>query len=321
MIAPARLQRAWLALLLIVPLVLVALSYAWLAVEHGTPWLWNVVVHEGGEYTLGGTVLYVRHFLREIPVDVAMALSLAAAIRMAVDEPPAVRRQWFVAGAIVLAVVAFAMAAAEEGRREAFRDLLQFRTRDDDVSYGSHWHFHLLSTIWFCTAAPLLAGITVGAQGLTAPGSESRRLLTAAWMWFGALTLAFGPGLDTFTSQRYIGHQAREILTHGLITLPLVFACGVLAGRVRTPRMEFRATVPRVLAWVTVIGIPVFLAIAFSRSTLESSAQLESGVAGVVAAHVFEHALDFVLVLVMTLALVAEGRAGAGQPVPGGRRA
>jgi len=308
-IAPARLQRLWLVFLLVVPLLLVTLSYAWLAAVHGTPWLWNVIVHESGEYTLGGTVFFVRHHLREIPVDVAMALALAGAIRSATDEPPRVRRQWFVAGAIAMIVAAFAWAAAEEGWREALRDVLQFRTRDDDASYGSHWRFHLLSTVWFCTAAPLLAGLTIGARGLSASDGESRRLFTAAWAWFGVLTLAFGPGLEPFTSQRYVGHQAREILTHGLITLPLVFALGVLAGRARhavgAPRS---AMVPRVLAWVAVFGIPGFLAIAFSSTTLESSAQLESGLAGVVAAHVFEHALDFALVLVMTMAFIAGGR-------------
>jgi hypothetical protein len=213
-----------------------------------------------------------------------------------------------------MVVAAFGMAAAEEGWREALRDLLQFRTRDDDASYGSHWRFHLLSTIWFCTAAPLLAGITVGARGLTASSGESRRLLIAAWTWFSVLTLVFGPGIEPFISQRYIGHQAREILTHGLVTLPLVFAGGVLAGRARAPSGARRgATLPRLLAWVAVIGIPGFLAIAFSSTNLESSAQLESGLAGVVAAHVFEHTLDFVLVLVMTMALVAGGRTGLQQ--------
>ena len=44
------------------------------------------------------------------------------------------------------------------------------------------------------------------------------------WGWVALLTLLFGVQVQTFTSARYIGHQAREILTHGLITLPLTIA-------------------------------------------------------------------------------------------------
>ena len=74
-------------LLLSGPLVIVALAYAWLAKVHGRPRLWNIVVHEGGHYTLGQTVLFVRHHLREVPVDLVMALSLAWAVRLATPAP------------------------------------------------------------------------------------------------------------------------------------------------------------------------------------------------------------------------------------------
>ena len=318
MISPSRLQRAWLVLLLVAPLVLVVACYAWLAIAHGTPWLWNVVVHEGGRYTLGETVFFVRHHLREIPVDMAMALSLAAAIRMTVADPPVIRRNWLAGGAILLVVLAFAMASMQEGWREAARDLLQFRTRDDDSAYGSHWRFHLLSTVWFCCAAPVVAGITTGVSGFPRLEGESRRLLVAAWIWIGVLTLSFGVNADPFTSGRYIGHQAREIMTHGLITLPLVFAIGVMPGRVvQASRLARSGGLPRMLAWIPVLGIPLFLAAAFRGTTLEGSAQLETGLAGVVAAHVFEHILDVVLVLALTMVLAGSG--GSRAPTTGVR--
>ena len=307
--SPARWQRAWLLLLLITPIALVSLAYAWLAFAHGTPWLWNVVVHEGGHYTFGQTLFFVRHFLREIPVDVAMALSLAAAIRVASPDPVPLPRHWFAWGAVLMVVVSIAVAATQEGWWEAARDLFQYRTRDDDTRYGSHWRFHLLSTIWFCSAAPLLAGVSSGARGVTRATGEGRRLMIAAWLWVLALTLVFGVGREPFTSGRYIGHQAREILTHGLITLPLVFAGGVLVGRIRPPE-QAPGTHPslQALAWVSVLGIPVFLSVAFGGTSLEDTAQLGSGLAGVVAGHVFEHVLDYVLVIAMTVAIVGQDR-------------
>ena len=45
----------------------------------GAAALWNVVIHESGRYTLGETVLYHSHFLREIAVDLSMALFILAA--------------------------------------------------------------------------------------------------------------------------------------------------------------------------------------------------------------------------------------------------
>lgn len=36
-----------------IPMLTLAASYLWLAVHHGTPRLWSVVVHESGRYTLG----------------------------------------------------------------------------------------------------------------------------------------------------------------------------------------------------------------------------------------------------------------------------
>jgi hypothetical protein len=304
--APDRLSRAWWALLLAGPIGLVVLAYTWLAAAHGTPWLWNVVVHESGQYTLGRTILFARHFLREIPVDAAMAVALAAAVRMVTPDGVPLPRRWFVSISVLMAVGAIAASAVEEGWWEALRDLLQFRTRDDDTRYGSHWRFHLLSTIWFCSAAPVLAGISSGVAGVPRASADAGRLMRSAWVGVALLTGAFGVSAEPFTSDRYIGHQAREILTHGLITLPLVLAICVRAARGVPARQAVPAPWPlQVLNWTAVLGIPVFLVTAFGGAGLEGSAQMESGLSGVVAAHVFEHLLDYLFVLAMTLAIVS----------------
>ena len=302
----ARWQEPWILVLRLVPLLLLILSYAWLSIAHGTPWLWNVPVHESGHYTLAETVLFVRHHLREIPVDVAMALSIAAAIR--VVSPSALWRpaRWPIWCAVALVATAFAASAAQEGAGEAVRDVLQYRTRDDDVAYGSHWRFHFLSTIWFAVAAMVLAAVSSGTvRALRAKGA-GRTLNGALWAYVILLTVVFGFTTEPFTSNRYIGHQAREILTHGLITLPLVFALTWRLDGVRAGTDAERSAVPVALtAWLLVVGIPIFLAVAFAGNGggLEDSAQLSAGLAGVVAGHVFEHALDYLLVLLLTLSL------------------
>jgi hypothetical protein len=100
------------------------------------------------------------------------------------------------------------------------QDLLQYRTRDDLAGYGTHWRYHWLSTLWFGAAvgvAPAMAHWITGAPVLR----RSRFWTRVAWGYFLALTLVFGMSADVFLDVRYAGHQAREILTHGPVTLLL----------------------------------------------------------------------------------------------------
>ena len=65
------------------PLAILVAGYVWLARDYGTPWLLPVVVHEGGRYTFAETILYCRHFLRELPV---VTLYAAASVTAAVSS-------------------------------------------------------------------------------------------------------------------------------------------------------------------------------------------------------------------------------------------
>ena len=299
------------ALMLGLPAALLCGAYAWLAAAHGTALLWGVPVHESGRYTLGQTILYVRHFVREVPVDVAMGLFCAAGVTAA--EPG--RRQrptlTIAAGVLAASVTAAGLAAAvgQEGWRETLHDLLQYRTRDDDLAYGAHWSFHLLSTVWFGAAAALGTGILAGLGGPARPLGPARGLLAGAWGWVVLLTAIFGVHAQVFTSARYIGHQAREIMTHGLVTLPLAVGIARLtaAGAAAEPPPR-AAPWWRVASWLVMLGVPLFLVVAFWNVDLTTTGQMREGLAGIVAAHVFEHTLDVVLVAVVALA--AAGYAG-----------
>ncbi len=301
-------RRYWHVLLVAGPLAVLLVAYLWMTMAHATPFLWNVVVHESGRYTLGETLFFVRHHLREVLVDVIMSLSIAAAV--VPTSRPSARQARLAPRAAILAILlvlfAFAWSVGQEGLRDATRDLLQFRTRDDDASYGAHWRFHLLSTIWFAVAAQCLAAISAGSFRLGLPDARARRLTFVTFGLIAALTVIFGINAEPFTSGRYIGHQAREILTHGLVTLPLVYGtirmCQGPPGDVPAGR-----TLPvgvSVAFWMVVAGIPIFLTLAFRGADLESTAQLSSGLSGVVAAHFFEHVLDYILVFLVAAALV-----------------
>lgn len=65
--------------------------------------------------------------------------------------------------------------------------------------------------------------------------------------------------------------------------------------------------------WIAIAGIPIFRVLAFRGADFAATAQLQSALAGVVAAHAFEHVLDMVLVVLVGLAAVGTGPALAAE--------
>ena len=286
----------WIGLTFGLPIAVLTGALAWLAVEHRTIALWNVAVHESGRYTLGQTVLYFSHFLREIPTVIAMSLFLVASSAAGRNSRISPTRTLLgLAGAGFIIALSFALAVHEHGAGDALQNINQLYTRDDLPAYGSHWRFHFLSTIWFGLAAPVVAWL--GARLFAGP--PPRRPLASplgriAWLYFGLLTVAYGITTEPFVDPRFIGHQARELFTHALITLPL--GLGVVA-LVSQPAATSGADVrrPSRAGLVAVFAIPVYLTIAMRLTDSVSSGQTEGGLAAMVAAHFFEHSLDYVL--------------------------
>lgn len=305
-----------------VPAVILAGAWLWLALDRGTPWLWNVPVHESGRYTLGQTIFYFGHFLREVPTDIVYALFVLAGARVGArprrGRTPPIAVAALLAAAALIAVALF-RAAATQGWDWALRDLFQMRTRDDLVAYGSHWRFHWLSTLWFGVTAML--AVPLLAPSSTVFAESGRRLAPAAWLAWGtflALTLVFGISADIFADVRYTGHQAREIMTHGPITGLL--AAGVLqamADRTTVPGREvrpFERIRGQGIAVALFLIIPLYLAAVTLAGDPMQAGQAEQGLAAMVAGHIFEHTLDYLLVTL----LVAGGYAAwVGRPTAG----
>lgn len=304
-------SRALLAACLGVPVAVLAASYLWLALEHGTLALWNVVVHESARYTLRRTIFYHSHFLREVPVDIAYALFLLCAAggaglaREGAATRPRHEAQIAAAVAVLLVLSALLSASRLDGAESALRDLLQYRTRDDVAAYGSHWRYHWLSTLWFGTAvglAPALIRRVAGRALLRA----DRRFERLAWGWFLLLTLVFGLSADVFLDIRYAGHQAREILTHGPVTamlgIGLLLAVGARLGDASNTPAGPPARSTTAFRFAATLAIPGWLAAVSLSGDVMATAQSELGLSAMVAAHFFEHTLDYVLVALLVLA-------------------
>lgn len=299
-----------------IPAAVLVASYIWLALSHETLRLWNVVVHESGRYTLGGTVLYFSHFLREVPIGVAYALFLLSASgNTALGGGGRGLRgfslpRWvFLLGAAVLVGGALLATSLDAGLGSALEDLLQYRTRDDLAGYGTHWRYHWLSTLWFGAIATVAPALTRRVPGLPELG-VSRAWTRAAWVYFIALTLIFGLSTDVFVDARYAGHQAREILTHGPVTLLL--GLGMLlawssAGRTGSERRDRFARATPLLVGVVLL-VPIHLVVVSLHGDVMAEGQSALGLSAMVAAHYFEHSLDYLLVFLLLLGGLARGR-------------
>jgi hypothetical protein len=307
-----------LALCFGVPAAILAASYLWLVLDHGTLLLWNVIVHESGRYTFGQTVLYFGHFLREVPIVLAYALFL---LSLSVGSAPTVTRaqrgerpatsRIAAAAAVGLIAAAWVATARADGTGSALRDLLQYRTRDDLVGYGTHWRYHLLSTLWFGAATMIVPVISRVLPGVPMMRLDRRRV-RAAWLYFGVLTIVFGVSTDVFLDVRYVGHQAREIMTHGPVTLLL--GIGFLIAAASRPSTAAPAattgvstdapvnrSVQAAMAGLVLL-IPLYLAIISFGGDVMEHGQSGSGLGAMVAAHYFEHTLDYLLVLLLMAA-------------------
>ncbi len=185
--------------LLYLPLFVLSAAFLILCVHHGTAWPWNVVVHEDGRRTLLDTIFYFEHALAELPLDLLLSAAVAGAMLWS-------------AYCLAIDAVIVAGAVIHSGARVAALYLFQFHTRDDEpMVYGSHWRYHLISQ----TALMLI------------PLAFVRRrnpILITTWSVFAALTIALGIDSSSFIDPRYLGHQARELFTHTLVTIPLALA-------------------------------------------------------------------------------------------------
>lgn len=265
------------------PALLAGLALAWLAVDAGG-WPWNQVVHEDGRRTLAETVFYPRHFLRELPV---LAFDLAA---LALIVPRAARGRrgatlgWLPwAGAVGLVAGVWWTVAAAHGADTAWRDLTQFHIRDNEGWRGAHWGAHAIANLLF------LATVLI----VRPEWAAVRWTPVIALVLVGTLPLAgVEQPIASALSPRAAAHQVREWLTHAVVTLPLALAAmGARPAWRLPPQRQDRVTMAA--AALVVMTVAVLAVITLAGGALEAAPARWSAR---LAAHLFEHTLDYVFV-------------------------
>lgn len=312
-----------------IPSLLVLGAYLWLALDHGTLWLFPAVVHESGDYTFLQTILYFRHVIRELPITLLYAISSVAAFKIygpTGHGPNPQSKRCLIPAVLTLVVVSVSwfMTIDTWGVEVALQEVFQGYTRDDTFLSGSHWPFHLLSTIGYFLAAIIVA--TLLHYGIH--GTPPRRRPTVRRQWIGGtivamfvMTLLLGLTTAPFLDPRYIGHQARELLTHLSITLPLSF--GVLLRETHTTsgltikqihrggwigQRPIKKVIPsrRISYDLIAAAAVLFLGLLFLvGGTLLTGAvdhaRPGTPLSSLVAAHLFEHTVDYLLVVCLVL--------------------
>ena len=303
-------EKALSAVLVGAPLTILIAAYLWLAWDVRQVSVWNEIVHENGRYTLWETVSYGRHFLREISVVAIYALICVGAFK-AYGPRRVPRREflflrrpaWILA--VLLVVTTVVITVGRVGAQIAALDLFQAYLRDDQPSFGIHWQAHQLSSLVFLCAAIVLAAMMARIVDGDSPSVRPRERN----LWLGGslvtmvlMTVIWGLDWRTVADPRIVGHQAREAITHSLLTLPICMGLlmalstddlrqGGQSAAVRSSPSRGEGTTSAIVGALLLIYIGVFTLASDAVGAAHPNGRLSS----LVAAHFFEHVLDYAL--------------------------
>lgn len=271
----------------------------------GVDSIWRTFAHESEPRSLLATLLFPGHALRELPHLLVLALAFLAGA-----APPRDRRDLAtkLRGLLAVAGAAGALlllaASLEAGVHAALADLLQSYGAPDLVARGVHVRLHLASDLAL-GALFFVAGCAV-APAPSAAGERAALPLALA----GAMLLAMAltAGFEGVASPRFVGHAARELQAHAMLTLPAMLAAALTAPGARfDPAGAARRGLARGAAAV---------ALASGGWLVWRAARIELGLASSaperpwwlnLAVHQFEHLIDLGFLL---LAAAAWRRAG-----------
>ena len=278
-----------------IPFTILAAAFLAICIHFRSAWPWHVPLHEDGQRTFFETVLYFEHALGELPLEVLLSAALAGWILWLYGSPAAKSGSMWNIGiiAIALDITIFAGALTHVGARVAMSNLLQYHTRDTEpMIFGSHWQYHLLAQL----ALMLLPAFYVAQVGNLRPIANRPVILISAFVSFAILTIIFGVSAAPFTDARFLGHQARELFTHALITVPLALGCCLLIPCKETEPTSKRSIWP-IAAMAACILLAVYLGAGVLLTRSQHLAQSNDWIK-VICGHVFEHTISYLVVTI-----------------------
>jgi len=275
------------------PLTIVAFAFVAICVRVRTAWPWHEVIHEDGRRTFLDTVLYFEHALGELPLELLLSAALAGWVLWLCGPSAAKAGALWNIGAIAIALDAaiFAGASIRIGGHTAILYLLQYHTRDTEpMIFGSHWQYHLLSQAALMSLPAFMA--------IACSRARFSPYLLSAWGLFAILTIIFGVSNAPFTDARFLGHQARELFTHALVTVPLAIGCCLAMPRTEpTTEPRSKPGIWPIAAMGVFILVALYLGFGILLTRSQRLAQSNDWIR-VICGHFFEHTIGYLVVTV-----------------------
>ena len=194
--------------------------------------------------------------------------------------------------------------------------MAQMHTRPGaPLMQGAHWYYHVLSRLALLVAAVALGLAARGATGAAARGWAA--LLAAPALFAVISALFYDPGLmrNALYNPVFLGHQARELFTHGLTSLPLAAAaCLFCAPRPDGP-VRGRLLLAGAVLMSLALALGLYIAVgALTRDALSQGQSTDIGV--LIFPHFFEHFLGYCLVPFVAAGTYVSLTARAGRASP-----
>jgi hypothetical protein len=308
-------------LLLSLPTVYFVASYLYLACWHGRLWLFDTVVHENGRLTLLGSLLYYDHFLACLPMILFFALCVAGGFALGARGVSSTvpRRAILLARNALLPLPVFIVLTLLASVRvfgwdETRAFLFQYYERDGILSPGGSWNQLQVSNLpialgsislafaWACSWSGPKAGVS---RPLVWRGLAT---LGFALVLFLTLTLCWWPGWSSFLNPRWLAHSIREIATYPLTGIPIALAA-VTAAHLwitrqggRLPSLPLTLPVFSMVLFGLAVAVVAGQLLLLQDTNIHVIAQKPAfapnglSIPYLLAAHVFEHWLDFALI-------------------------
>ena len=292
---------AWLGLILSIAILIA--SYVAIATYTSTPWLWDVIVHESGDRTLQQTIFYYEHTARELPLDILLGVAVAGGALFTLPgtavnrHRPSSKIAWLAVGLACAIVVILVGTLWTGGLPMLYENLLQYPTRPGaPLNWGGHWRYHLLSHVTLMMCSFGLAVLVLLVTGRRTGNAAGLRTFVWAAGAFLVLAILFVPGSDSFRDAVFLGHQAREVATHAIVTVPLAWSVCLLLGR---DTWNDRSAGTAGLMWPLLAGglgvvVGVYLLVAALATSAASQGQSES-LAVLIFPHFFEHMFSYIV--------------------------
>lgn len=289
----------------LLPFIVLLIAIFGIGVTVGTFNFIHLPVHEDGVRTFAKSVFYFEHAAREMPLDILLALVIggSAAFGLHTNKKYSGRFYWVAAFAIILFILIGATVSS--GSQELLENLFQNHTRPGEASLlGSHWYYHFLSRSVLLIIAISFGFLLRGVSGKTEKSGLS--LVLIAMSIFAAISIGFSFQKTifqaAFSDPIYLGHQARELFTHALVTVPLAFfSCALVSSEFASQKIRKNPLIAGFVLIIFASSIAAYIGTMASSGNAISMGQ-SGDIRVLLFPHFFEHSLGYLMVPIISTA-------------------